>query len=187
MLTKLGSRLSQAAMQRQQPALKSLVATQLRGIKLHEYQAGALLDSFRVKIPLGEVAFSAEECEKIAATMPGGCVVKSQILGGGRGRGHIKESGYQGGVKVVATPAQAKLSPAGSGTPARAGSQPAARFIRHQKTFKSSTRNAYFWGGPSKPIISPTRNAYFQNSILTPAVDDPSPADPSALSKLPAK
>ena len=108
MLTKLGSRLSQAAMKRQQPALKSLVATQLRGIKLHEYQAGALLDSFRVKIPLGEVAFSAEECEKIASTMPGGCVVKSQILGGGRGMGHIKETGYQGGVKVVDTPAQAK-------------------------------------------------------------------------------
>jgi succinyl-CoA synthetase beta subunit len=67
-----------------------------------------LLDTFRVKIPLGEVAFTAEETEKIASTMPGGCVVKSQILGGGRGMGHILETGYQGGVKVVDTPQQAK-------------------------------------------------------------------------------
>lgn len=37
-----------------------------RGIKLHEYQAGKLLDSYRVSIPLGEVAFSAEEAGKIA-------------------------------------------------------------------------------------------------------------------------
>ena len=61
-----------------------------------------------------------------------------------------------------AKPGRAKLSPAGSGTPARAASLRAARFIRHQKTFKFSTRNTYFWGGPSKPIISPTRNAYFR-------------------------
>lgn len=28
-------------------------------------------------------------------------MVKSQILGGGRGQGHFKETGYQGGVKLV--------------------------------------------------------------------------------------
>jgi len=41
---------------------------------------------------------------KIAKKFDNGCVVKSQILGGGRGMGHIKETGYQGGVKVVDTP-----------------------------------------------------------------------------------
>jgi len=32
-----------------------------RGIKLHEYQAGKLLHSFRVPIPLGNVAFDSRE------------------------------------------------------------------------------------------------------------------------------
>lgn len=59
--------------------------TPVRGIKLHEYQAGALLDSFKVSIPLGEVAFNPTEAYNIASKLPGGCVVKSQILGGGRG------------------------------------------------------------------------------------------------------
>jgi succinyl-CoA synthetase beta subunit len=86
----------------------ALVNTPSRGIKLHEYQAGALLDSYRVAIPLGEVAFTADEAHKIASKFDNGCVVKSQILGGGRGMGYIKETGYQGGVKLVDTPEQAK-------------------------------------------------------------------------------
>ena len=41
---------------------KTMLTTQpVRGIKLHEYQAGALLDSFKVKIPLGVVATSVDE------------------------------------------------------------------------------------------------------------------------------
>ena len=111
MLTQLRSRLSKMAVHQAQPTFngfKPLVGTQFRGIKLHEYQAGALLDQFKVSIPLGKVAFSADEAFKIASELPGGCVVKSQILGGGRGMGHIKETGYQGGVKVVDTAEQAK-------------------------------------------------------------------------------
>jgi|TARA_B110000305_G_C19331586_1_gene584262 succinyl-CoA synthetase beta subunit len=61
-----------------------------------------------VAIPLGEVAWSPEEAEQIATKFEGGCVIKSQILGGGRGMGHIKETGFQGGVKLVETPAEAK-------------------------------------------------------------------------------
>lgn len=57
---------------------------------------------------MGQVAFTPDEAHKIASDLPGGCVVKSQILGGGRGMGHIKETGYQGGVKVVDTADQAK-------------------------------------------------------------------------------
>ena len=82
--------------------------TPQRGIKLHEYQAGKLLDSYRVPIPLGEVAFTPDEAETIAQKFDNGCVLKSQILGGGRGMGHIKETGFQGGVKLVDTPEQAK-------------------------------------------------------------------------------
>lgn len=80
----------------------------MRGIKLHEYQAGALLHKFSVPIPLGSVAFTAEEAEAEAKKLPGGCVVKSQVLGGGRGLGHFKETGFQGGVHLVDDAAGAK-------------------------------------------------------------------------------
>lgn len=66
------------------------------------------MNSFRVSIPIGQVAFSPEEAHKIASGLPGGCVVKSQILGGGRGQGHFKETGYQGGVKLVKDADEAK-------------------------------------------------------------------------------
>jgi len=79
----------------------------MRGLKLHEYQAGALLNSYDVPIPVGEVAFSADEAFKFASNM-NGCVVKSQVLGGGRGLGHFKETGFQGGVHLVDTADQAK-------------------------------------------------------------------------------
>lgn len=81
-----------------------MMNTPKRGISLHEYQAGALLHKYKVAIPLGDVAFTPEETFKIASKFDNGCVVKSQILGGGRGQGHIKETGHQGGVKVVDTP-----------------------------------------------------------------------------------
>jgi succinyl-CoA synthetase beta subunit len=80
----------------------------MRGLKLHEYQAGALLASHNVPIPLGEVAFSADEAFAKAAGFKGGVVVKSQALTGGRGLGHFKETGFQGGVHIVDTPEQVK-------------------------------------------------------------------------------
>ena len=86
----------------------ALMTTPVRGIKLHEYQAGSLLSSFNVSIPLGEVAKTPAEAKAIAAKFDNGCVVKSQILGGGRGQGHIKETGFQGGVKLVDTADQAE-------------------------------------------------------------------------------
>jgi succinyl-CoA synthetase beta subunit len=81
----------------------NMINTPARGIKLHEYQAGALLDKWKVAIPLGETATSAEGAYEIAKKFPNGCVVKSQILGGGRGLGHFIENKFQGGVHVVDT------------------------------------------------------------------------------------
>jgi succinyl-CoA synthetase beta subunit len=49
----------------------------VRGIKLHEYQAGALLDQFKVRIPLGAVAHTPEEVFATASKFENGCVVKS--------------------------------------------------------------------------------------------------------------
>lgn len=57
---------------------------------------------------MGNVAFSVEEAQKIASGINGGCVVKSQVLGGGRGLGHIKETGFKGGVHLVDNAEQAR-------------------------------------------------------------------------------
>ena len=45
----------------------ALAQTQIRGIKLHEYQAGALLDKYKVPIPLGTIAKTPEEAFKVAS------------------------------------------------------------------------------------------------------------------------
>jgi succinyl-CoA synthetase beta subunit len=63
-------------------------------MKIHEYQAKAILAKHRVPVPRGEVAFSAQEAGEIARRLGGGvAVVKAQIHAGGRGKA--------GGVKVV--------------------------------------------------------------------------------------
>jgi succinyl-CoA synthetase beta subunit len=65
-------------------------------VKIHEYQAKAVLARFGVPVPRGEVAFSAAEAGAIAKRLGGTSgitVVKAQIHAGGRGKG--------GGVKVA--------------------------------------------------------------------------------------
>ena len=92
-----------------QRALLKNSSLPMRGLKLHEYQAGALLSSYDVPTALGNVAFTPDEAHAIASKIPGGgCVVKSQVLGGGRGMGHVKETGFQGGVKLVSSADEAK-------------------------------------------------------------------------------
>ena len=65
-------------------------------MKIHEYQAKAILRRFDVTVPRGEVATTASEARDIARQLGGRVVVKAQIHAGGRGKG--------GGVKVAATP-----------------------------------------------------------------------------------
>ena len=67
-------------------------------MKIHEYQAKALLAGFGVPVPRGEVAFSVEEAEAAAKKLGSSVVVKAQIHAGGRGKG--------GGVKVAREPNQ---------------------------------------------------------------------------------
>jgi succinyl-CoA synthetase beta subunit len=69
-------------------------------MKIHEYQAKALLAQYNVPVPRGEVAFTAEEAERIAQKLGGSVVVKAQIHAGGRGKG--------GGVKVARDAAEAR-------------------------------------------------------------------------------
>ncbi|HDJ28833.1 MAG TPA: ADP-forming succinate--CoA ligase subunit beta [Proteobacteria bacterium] len=69
-------------------------------MKIHEYQAKALLRDYGVEVPRGFAIFNAEEAKKAAEDLGGGTVVvKAQIHAGGRGKG--------GGVKVVNGPDEA--------------------------------------------------------------------------------
>jgi succinyl-CoA synthetase beta subunit len=72
-------------------------------MKIHEYQAKAILAKYGVPVPQGEVIFNASEATAAAQRLGGGTVVvKAQIHAGGRGKG--------GGVKVVKNPAEAQAA-----------------------------------------------------------------------------
>ena len=66
-------------------------------MKIHEYQAKAILAKYGVAVPRGEMVSSREEAERAAKNLlsagASGVVVKAQIHAGGRGKG--------GGVKIA--------------------------------------------------------------------------------------
>ena len=70
-------------------------------MKIHEYQAKAVLSKYGVPVPRGEVAFTPEEVHDIAKRLGGPiAVVKAQIHAGGRGKA--------GGVKLAKSGAEAE-------------------------------------------------------------------------------
>src|SRR6201995_5068004 len=66
-------------------------------MKIHEYQAKAILKKYGVSVPHGSMATSRDEAEHVAKELfdsgSTGVVVKAQIHAGGRGKG--------GGVKIA--------------------------------------------------------------------------------------
>lgn len=68
-------------------------------MKIHEYQAKALLEAYGVPVPAGQVAETPEQARACAEVF-GRCVVKAQIHSGGRGKA--------GGVKPASSPEQAQ-------------------------------------------------------------------------------
>ncbi len=68
-------------------------------MKIHEFQAKAILAKYGVAVPKGRVAASPEEASTIARELGGKVVVKAQIHAGGRGKG--------GGVKLANSPEEA--------------------------------------------------------------------------------
>jgi len=68
-------------------------------MKIHEYQAKAILAQYGVPVPRGEVARTPDEAEAAAKKIGGTLVVKAQIHAGGRGKG--------GGVRVAQDTAEA--------------------------------------------------------------------------------
>ena len=70
-------------------------------MKIHEYQAKAILARHGVPVPRGEVAFTADDAADIARHLGGDVVVvKAQIHAGGRGKG--------GGVKLAKSAEEAE-------------------------------------------------------------------------------
>jgi succinyl-CoA synthetase beta subunit len=68
-------------------------------VKIHEYQAKALLREFGVPVPAGDVAETPAQARAVAERLGGKVVVKAQVHAGGRGKG--------GGIKLADDPAGA--------------------------------------------------------------------------------
>jgi succinyl-CoA synthetase beta subunit len=71
-------------------------------MKIHEYQAKAILAGFGVPVPRGRVAVTPTEVAAVARELGGTVVVKAQIHAGGRGKG--------GGIKVAKSPEEAEAA-----------------------------------------------------------------------------
>ena len=71
-------------------------------MKIHEYQAKALLREFGVAVPKGDVADTPAKAREVAQRLGGKVVVKAQVHAGGRGKG--------GGIKLADDPAGAEAA-----------------------------------------------------------------------------
>ncbi|MGH7197480.1 MAG: ADP-forming succinate--CoA ligase subunit beta [Candidatus Omnitrophota bacterium] len=72
-------------------------------MKIHEYQARALLQQFQIPVPNAEVIFDpAQAAAAFQKLADPGCVVKVQVLAGGRGKA--------GGIRIVKTAEEAETA-----------------------------------------------------------------------------
>ncbi|MEK7364749.1 MAG: ATP-grasp domain-containing protein, partial [candidate division NC10 bacterium] len=71
-------------------------------MKIHEYQAKAILREFGVPVPSGDVADTPAGARAVAEKLGGRVVVKAQIHAGGRGKG--------GGIKLADDPPGAEAA-----------------------------------------------------------------------------
>jgi succinyl-CoA synthetase beta subunit len=69
-------------------------------VKIHEYQAKALIGQYGIPVPRGKVASTAAEAGEIAAEIGCKVVIKAQVYAGGRGKA--------GGIKTVNSPKEAE-------------------------------------------------------------------------------
>ncbi len=69
-------------------------------MKIHEYQAKAILQDFGVPVPFGHPATTPEMAKKVAEKITGRVAVKAQVHAGGRGKG--------GGIRLAADASEAQ-------------------------------------------------------------------------------
>ncbi|KAF6766204.1 succinate-CoA ligase [Ephemerocybe angulata] len=90
------------------PLARAATASQKRCLSIHEYQSMKLLNSYGIPTPKSVAAHTPEEAFEVASNFgKDGLVIKAQVLAGGRGKGHF-DTGLQGGVHMVNSPAEAK-------------------------------------------------------------------------------
>ncbi|MBF8261806.1 MAG: sucC [candidate division NC10 bacterium] len=71
-------------------------------MKIHEFQAKAILAEYGVPVPKGEVALTPSEARNAAERLGGAVVVKAQIHAGGRGKA--------GGIVLASSPGEAETA-----------------------------------------------------------------------------
>jgi succinyl-CoA synthetase beta subunit len=71
-------------------------------MKIHEFQAKAILSAYGVPVPKGEVVATPAEARRAAERLGGAAVLKAQIHAGGRGKA--------GGIVTVASPQEAEAA-----------------------------------------------------------------------------
>src|SRR3972149_2120567 len=71
-------------------------------MKIHEYQAKAILAEYGVPVPKGEVALTPSEARNAADRLGGLVVIKAQIHAGGRGKA--------GGIVLASSPGEAETA-----------------------------------------------------------------------------
>ncbi|EMD41660.1 succinyl-CoA synthetase beta chain SSC-beta [Gelatoporia subvermispora B] len=87
---------------------RTVSAGQRRFLSIHEYQSVNLLNSYGIPTPKSLPAKTPQEAFEAAKQFAStGCVIKAQVLAGGRGKGKF-DNGFQGGVHKVESPEQAK-------------------------------------------------------------------------------
>ncbi|KAI0076261.1 succinate-CoA ligase, partial [Panus rudis PR-1116 ss-1] len=97
-----------ASLRKAPSVVRAVSAGQKRFLSIHEYQSVNLLNSYGVPTPKSIPAKTPEEAYEAAKRFgSSGCVIKAQVLAGGRGKGKF-DNGLQGGVHLVQTPEQAK-------------------------------------------------------------------------------
>jgi succinyl-CoA synthetase beta subunit len=69
-------------------------------MKVHEYQAKALMAEYGIPVPRGEVASTPQEARAITERLGGKAVLKAQVYAGGRGKA--------GGIKTAGSPEEAE-------------------------------------------------------------------------------
>ncbi|XP_055338100.1 succinate--CoA ligase [GDP-forming] subunit beta, mitochondrial-like [Paramacrobiotus metropolitanus] len=82
-------------------------AYQCRHLSLQEYQSKQLMQDYGINIQRFQIVENKGDVDKAVQGLNKQCgkvneyVIKAQILAGGRGKGHFKESGLKGGVKLT--------------------------------------------------------------------------------------
>ena len=79
-------------------------------MRLHEWQSLALLQNYRIPVPLGDIAHSGKEAKFQARNIARAndykakFIIKAQVQVAQRGKGYFMENGFVGGIHKAESP-----------------------------------------------------------------------------------